>query len=288
MTTTLILDATYLCHRAFHAFPTLQTEGASTGVLYGFFRDLVAFTEWHNTDRFIFCFDHGINLRKKAFAGYKSKRDVMKQHNDPARDNLHVQMDLLRKEYLPAIGYKNILFSKGYEADDMIASLLTPPPRFTSAIIVSSDKDMYQLLSERVWVWNPASKKAYTAASLKKQYGVDPVQWPHVKSIAGCSSDNIPGVDGVGEITAAKFLTGKLSSKLKTYQAIELFAGSEDRKRNYALVKLPYPGTPSVTLTEDDVTEDKWRSLMKKLGMKSLTRTAPLLMENVKQGFLFD
>lgn len=286
--TYLILDATYLCHRAFYAFPELRNGTDATGVLYGFLRDLVLFKDTHNTNKFIFCFDCGRSKRHKDFDGYKGNRKHP-EREQAARDDFSKQMEYLRTAYLPQLGYRNILYSSGYEADDIIASVVSGLNKDDEAIIISSDHDMFQLLSDRVCMWLPSQKKAYTVASLKKQYGVEPIQWPHVKSLAGCSSDSIPGCPGVGEITAAKYLTGKLSSKLKTYQAIEDFARSPFRKRNYDLVKLPYPGTPAFTLQEDDVTDAKWRAVCKKLGMKSLLRSSPLLTgDGEKQGFLFD
>lgn len=290
MKTYLVLDATYLCHRAFHAFPELRHGTDATGVLYGFFRELVTLKDTHNTSDFIFCFDYGRSKRREAFNGYKAKR--LQTTPFDIKDGLHFQMDDLRTHYLPELGYRNIFFQSGYEADDVIASVIGGSNARDDMIIVSSDKDMYQLLMyPRVCIWNPAKKKAYTAASLKKQYGIDPVQWPYVKALAGCSSDDIPGCPGVGEITAAKYLTGKLKPSLKAWQAIEAWQKdhSEDIKRNLSLVKLPYPGTAQFTIREDEFTEDKWRAVCKKLGMKSLLRNSPAIIQSAeKQGFLFD
>ncbi len=95
-----------------------------------------------------------------------------------------------------------------------------------------------------------------------------------MKAIAGCSTDDIPGVAGVGELTAAKYLTGKLSGKKE--KDIIAFLKGPLRKTNGQLVALPYRGTRTCELEEDALSVNRWTELMGDLGMKSLRKTFPI------------
>ena len=100
------------------------------------------------------------------------------------------------------------------------------------------------------------------------EYGIRPNNWNAVKAIAGCSSDNIPGVKGIGEKTAIKFINGALKQTSKAYIAINEHIGL--RLKNNQLVTLPFAGCKSPALMKDEVTRDSWNAFAKKFGMESL------------------
>lgn len=272
--TWLIIDVHNLAHRALHTMGSLQFDGKGTGIIFGILRDVLYLQELHAATHVAFAFDSRHSLRAEQHPFYKSNRRD-KEYTDEEQEQraeLHSQLIRLRKEYLPTIGYRNIFVQKGYEADDLIASIchsttmMNPRP---DIVIVSSDQDLYQLLRDyRITIWNPHRKKPFTEKEFYKLYGIDPLQWPYVKAMAGCTSDGITGIKGIGEATAAKFLRGKLKEESKAYAAIE--AGVKIWKRNLPLVKLPYPGLRSMELHDDEVTSDGWKKVADMLGMKTL------------------
>lgn len=273
--TFLIIDTTYLCYRSFYSTGGGgKREGLENGVVFGILRDIPYFQELHNASGIVFCFDHGISIRSKQFLFYKKARQEVEERDWNNRKKIFLeQIKILKETILKEIGFKNIFYQDGYEADDFIASSC-----FSSGdhqcIIIGSDRDFFQLLSPRVIMWNPVTKQPYTEECLLKEYGVTPKQWVMVKAIAGCRTDGIPGVKSIGEKSAANYITGKMGKTTMLYKNIE-----EDKciaKRNITLVQLPYPGTPIVTIKEDRINPEKWRQVMDKLQMKSIREKCPL------------
>ena len=219
--TWLILDCNYLCHRAKHSMGGLSYEGTVTGVIYGFLKSVIAFQEKFNTSNVVFCWDSKTNKRKEIYSKYKQNRED--RFKDMSKSEVKFewafreQMKMLRKEYLRTIGYRNIFCQKGYEADDLIASVCAYLKENEKAIIITSDKDLYQCINHYVNFYNPQRNKMITYQSFVKDYGIEPCTYATVKAIAGCSTDNIPGVKGVGEKTAIKFLTSQLKKDQKTF-----------------------------------------------------------------------
>ncbi len=271
MKTWLVVDCSNLCYQAFHALPELSHNGQRTEVVFGFFKQLEALEEQLQPTGHVFCFDRGESIRVWALPQYKETRKK-KEKADPkyaaAKAIIHEELVKLNLDYLPSLGYCNILSAFGFEADDVIASVVQNLPETEQAVIVGSDGDFLQLLASNVSIWNPRKGKMATVQSFQKEYGIPPKWWARVKALAGCGGDDIPGIEGIGEVTAVKYLKGGLT-KGKKLQAIE--AGLELAKKTYyPLVKLPYPGTPVFQLHKDEVTEEKWQALAKRLGFRNL------------------
>jgi len=273
--TWLILDSNYLAHRAFHTTGDLSYNNVKTGVVYGFLRDIVTFTELHSTDKVVFCFDHKPYLREEHLVTYKNRpvrEDLVETY-----DELHRQINLLRDEYLYECGFRNVFHKKGYESDDMIASAAhTVDLMGDKAVIVSSDHDLFQLLTPNVICWNPNLKLATTCESFKKKFGVTPEQWILVKALGGCRGDKVPGIRGIGESTACKFVRGLIKRDSKTFQNIVCPKGQTVMNRNLRIVTLPFYGTPEFRPKKDEVTVKKWKALCVSLGMKSLVNRFPV------------
>ncbi len=267
----LLIDVSSLAYRSLYSMGDLSYGGVATGAMYGMFRAVMNLQELFQTDRVAWCFDRGCGKRRELCSTYKAKRH---QDEDEEKREVHrsmrQQLYRLRTDYLPGIGYRNVWCQDDYEADDVIASACDCLPRGDEAVMVSSDGDLYQLLrAGRISQWLPGKEVAMTHELFVREWGIEPTQWADVKAIAGCSSDNVIGVAGVGEKTAAKFLSGRLKPGLKAYEAI---VNSNDVwRRNLPLVSLPFPGVERFEAVEDHVTEERCRKVLGgKLGMKSL------------------
>lgn len=267
----LVVDMHCLAYRNFYALGGLSFEGEPTAVSFGVLRDLQNLKSLHNADLLVLCFDGGYDKRREIDPLYKANRKPKDESEQEraARRSLRRQMYRLRTNILPRIGFKNILWEEGYEADDWIAKVCVSMPRGVLAVIVSRDNDLYQLLSSgRVLLWDPKTKSPYTAQMFGEEYGISPSQWADVKAIAGCNSDNVIGVKGVGNKTAAKFLRGELKPESKAHK--DIVASNEVWRRNIELTRLPMRGLPEFEPREDKATMRKWRAALDKLGISSL------------------
>ena len=130
-----------------------------------------------------------------------NRRQNLTEEEEESNRIAYEQFDKL-KLVLPEMGFANVFEEKGYESDDIIASLVVGSDERT--VVISSDKDLYQLLN---WC-NICDIKGsvYTKNMFIREYKINPSGWKRVKSIAGCNTDNIKGVKGVGEKTAIKYL----------------------------------------------------------------------------------
>lgn len=269
--TWLLLDANFLCWRAFHT-----TGRLSHGVTFGFLKTVQHLSETMATPHLVFCFDHGESKRKKLLPGYKAKRHSKQLSEEELEQikEMRGQIDRLKTTLLGECGFDNVFYRTGYEADDMIARAVENIPPGDEGIIVSGDHDMFQLISPSVCVWNPTKKHMTTLESFDAEYGINPKKWIDVKAIAGCSSDEIPGIKGVGEETAAKYLAGKLKPESAAYKKID--SGSAIWTANLKLVTLPFHDTPVLPpLSVKTVDQRTWNQATDKFGMKTLKDKAP-------------
>lgn len=282
----IVADATWMCHRVFHTTPGLADglTGTKTGVVYGFLRSVRRLQDRFQPAGIAFCFDgpRKNNLRRKLLPGYKASRDAkddnMGDDERAARLGMFRQSELLRKEVLPAIGFNNVLYADGYEADDLVAARCQRlSDRGRECVVVGADKDLFQVLAvPGVSMFVPkhgqkGTERFVTAASFRAEWGIDPCYWPAVKAIAGCAGDDVPGLPGVAEKSAVKHLMGQ-GDKLPGGKGatIKAFAASPAYAVNLRLVQLPYPGTPTPPVKQDKVTSAAWKAAAKKLGFKSL------------------
>jgi len=272
MTHLIVCDTNYLCHRAFHAIPGLSHQDVPTSVPFGLFSEIERLHDKFPDGTFVFCFDRGKPLRMEISSGYKGARRQKRKEADEeekeARKSLREQIKRLAEELLPGAGFKNILFQRGYEADDLVAAVCLRKNREDRATIIAADQDLWQLLSSKVRIWNPSKKEFLTAKKFQSEWGLEPLQWTDVKALAGCSSDSVEGVPRVGEKTAAKFLRGELNPSTKAYEKIVM--STELWKFNKKLVCLPFDGTTIPEILPDEVTKEKWRDIRDQIGMTSL------------------
>ncbi len=281
----LLLDCNYLCHRAKWAFRNLSYDSSLTGVVYGFLQTIPYLQERFFTPNIVFCWDSRTSVRRNIFPNYKQHR--RHQSKTPTElkfeEQFRNQMKRLRREYLPRIGFRNVFVQKGRESDDLIGMFCHHvPSNVHRIIIVSSDQDLFQLLCQRVRMYDPQKQILITAESFTEEWGIHPSVWAEAKSIAGCPTDDVPGVEGVGIKTAIKYLTGKLDPKSRTYQSIQKSASLVERNRQ--LIYLPFEGTKKRKLRSDHLSLEGWRSVIEELGMKSLRGRVPVGLERKRKG----
>ena len=214
-----LIDATAFCYRAFYALRDLRTStGQETNAIYGFINILNKILKEQKPDYLVCCFDVSRDtFRLAKFAEYKMQREAMPS-------GLVGQIPII-KEVVSAYGIP-IFEKKGFEADDIIAQLArSAAAKKISVTIVSSDKDILQLVDKNIAVFNPYKDDGvlYDAAKVKELFGVDPDKVSDVISLMGDVSDNIPGVPGIGEVTAKKLIIefGSLDKLLKNISKIE-------------------------------------------------------------------
>jgi len=264
----LILDVNFLAYRAAFSIGGLQHDGNSTDVVFGLMRDLAIWQEMFRTKRIAFCFDQGRNKRLDIYPEYKQNREVQTEEERKLRRSVHEQLDRLREEDLYRLGFRNVFWQEGYEADDVIASVALGLPEGEEGMIVASDADLYQLISGNVQMYNPVQNKIKSLQWFHSTYGIAPSQWADVKAICGCGGDNVEGVRGVGEKSALLFLKGLLKTESTKFKRIT--ENNELWKRNLRLVQLPFVGAEQFLVREDKVTKERWRGFCDSMGMKTL------------------
>lgn len=269
MKTWLLIDSLYLAYKSHYSTGGLSFEGTATGVAFGFLRDIETQTNLHGATNFVFAFDYGgPGLRAEIDPKYKYSR----YNKDLTDEELEIQKSFrgqvkrLRLEILPDMGYKNIFNIRGFEADDIIAQIANDLPISDEAIIITADEDLWQCLASNVRWHNPRSGDTITYRSFIRKWDIHPSMWSSVKAIAGCTTDDVKGIEGIGNKTAAKWYANKLNSKSKKYKAIN--DNIEVHNKNIDLVRLPFPGLELPNLREDEVTEQKKTAVEVKLGIK--------------------
>lgn len=274
MKTWLVIDVSYLCHRAFHTTKDLSWKGKATGVVFGFLKSISALKDDFQTDNIAFCFEHPYLFRREVFPAYKKKRHTRELSPDEtkAMEGLSIQIHELRKRYLPRIGFKNVFCYRGFESDDIMAAIAYSTR--DEVILVTADQDLYQCLRENVSLFSPQTRKMMTYAKFFKTYGISPARWAVMKAIAGCKTDEVPGIKGIGELTALKYLTGIAGDHI--YKKITSDEACEIVNRNRRLVKLPYEGCPIPELKDDRIDPEGWREVCEMLGMKSIAGHPPI------------
>lgn len=277
----LVLDCHYLCHRAFHVHKNLEWNGVASGVVFGFLKTILTLKKEFQTDRIAFCFEGRNLLRKKIYPEYKAKRvREYSPEETEARGDLHRQIQKLAKDYLPRIGFRNIFQYDGYESDDVMAQICLHLASIGSPrqiILVTSDSDMYQCLSDTVSIYDPVKQTIRDDHWFRAKYGIRPFKWAFVKSLCGCKTDNVSGIGGVGEMTAVMLVKERLGRKqrmglTKTQLAVAA--------RNSRLVELPFENCPIPRIVPDEISEKGWHKVCKQLGMDSIRHQLPIYRIN--------
>jgi 5'-3' exonuclease len=261
----LVIDAPNLCWRMFHVMGQLRFGGEQTGVAYGALREWLRLFRSTDSTGTVWCFDRGAPERAKVYPGYKARRKVRTEDEKVARSACGEQIDRLEVD-LPRLGFSNVFGQDGYEADDLIASVVGDLPEGDEAFVLSSDKDLWQLLAPNVRII--AGKETLTLQKFTERYGIAPHRWADVKALSGCDSDDVEGVRGVGELTAVRYLKRELNPESAAFRKIR--EGRLTWERNLDLVSLPFPGTRLFNVRDDRLDSDRWDEYCKRRGFKTL------------------
>ena len=212
----LLLDGNSLMHRAYHALPAMTSEaGEPTGALHGFLMMLLKALAEEKPDLCAVAFDlHGPTFRHLQYDAYKAGRA-------PTPDDLRAQFATIHA-LLADLHLRDVSL-EGYEADDLLGTLSQKcEDEGVECLIVTGDRDAFQLAGERTTILYTrqglSDTVRITPDYLMQTYGVTPAQFVDMKGLMGDSSDNIPGVPGVGEKTAQKLIAqyGSLERVLET------------------------------------------------------------------------
>ncbi len=223
--TVTIIDTFGFFFRSFYALPQhLRTkDGFPTGLLTGFTNFISTLQKEHDSDYIIFAIDtKGDTFRNEIDSNYKANRSEVPQE---LLQQLPVAISWIEK-----MGYKT-LGKEGFEADDMIASVVThAKAKNYNVRVVSHDKDLYQLIDDgKVVIVDAIKKKVIDEKACVEKYGVTPKQFIDYQAIVGDSADNVPGVKGIGKVGAQKLLSqyGTLDN---IYAHIEEIKGATQKK----------------------------------------------------------
>ncbi|MDU2829698.1 MAG: DNA polymerase I [Anaerococcus sp.] len=200
----MLIDGSSLIFRAFFALPNLtNADGVMTNGVYGFLTMYFRAVDEYKPDYILVAFDKKTKtFRHKEFEDYKANRDK-------APNELNYQFGIL-KDILDSLNVK-YLDIDGYEADDIVGTFSKiAKDEGLETVIITGDKDYFQLVNDDVIVYltrkGISQMEEITEEKIKEDYGLSPKQLIDVKGLMGDKSDNIPGVDGIGEKTAIKFI----------------------------------------------------------------------------------
>ena len=306
-----VIDGNSLMHRAYHAVPPTMNapDGRPTNAVFGFLAMLLKFIDVAGPDALICAFDAGRpEFRMKALEQYKAQRP-------PMDDDLKVQFPII-EELLEAMSVP-VVRIKGWEGDDVLGTIAARDERLGyETLLVTGDKDAYQLASDKTRI--VTTKKGitdvaiYGPAEVLERYGVTPEQVPDYLGLKGDTSDNIPGVPGIGEKTAAKLLQAygsleglyehldELKGKQKERIAEHRDAAFASREVATIVCDLDFPldleGCSFPSFDPDKVAEAfrkvqfnaHLNRVLKLVGKELEKKVAPLAVEPVVQGSAAD
>ncbi len=277
----MILDGNSIVNRAFFGVRPLNApDGTPTNAIFGFLNILQRMLDEQKPDAVCVSFDRREpTFRHQAYDGYKAQRKGMPEE-------LAAQMPVL-KETLDAMGIHRYEL-KGYEADDILGTVSVKcAEKGWDCVVVTGDKDSLQLITDTTTVCNVKTRMGqtetinYTPEVFREEYGFDPPQMVDLKALMGDSSDNIPGVPGVGEKTALELIRkyGTLENIYADLSALDvkegvrkkLAAGEESARMSYWLAtilkEVPMEFDPAENRWDHDYT-DALYPLFKRLGFQ--------------------
>ncbi len=248
-----IIDGNHLAFRAFCALNLATATGKGTSVIYGVLEMLNNFIEEYKPAGLIVCWDYGKSeYRKKVYEGYKASRVAKTEEEKNKKEDFILQCNVV-KEILQSLGIPQIQ-RYGFEGDDMLYGVTCALKNTgVDCLIVTSDKDLLQLVKGKICWLDPIKKKFVNEANFTEQVGIPQEKFLLKKILMGDDGDDVPGVKGIGEVRAQRLamkydtLVG-LSKNTGLTKEEQLVRGQlEILERNAKLVDI------SITMTEEVV-----------------------------------
>ena len=180
--------------------PLINNQGFNVNAIKGFFFKIRALRDTFSPDYIIFGSDleRSKTFRRKLYKPYKAQR---KSHDPQIMDQMKYALQITDLLGFPIIN------NELYEADDILGMISKwTSERDIDFVIVSSDRDLYQLVNETTYIYSPKSKEVVDKLYLQDNYKLAPEQWVELKMLQGDQSDNIPGIPGIGKVTALKLM----------------------------------------------------------------------------------
>ncbi|MDH4358457.1 MAG: hypothetical protein OEV37_00705 [Candidatus Berkelbacteria bacterium] len=291
--TFVLIDGNAILHRSYHAMPRFESGGRLVNAIYGFISILFSAIEKYEPEYLAVAFDvKGPTFRDELFKEYKAKRIKPPQE---FYDQIPDVWEFLKTAEIP------LLTKEGYEADDIIGTLarkINGDLGEGEVIIITGDQDTLQLVDSRTKVAMPAMGKTketlYDPSAVRGKLGISPGQVPDYKALSGDSSDNIPGVYGIGSKTAIELIK-EFGTIEKIYEYLESEKDNSEFKvkertaglliqnkkmamlsRELAIIKtdVEFPFNLSEAKTHD-FDEDKLREFLEKYRFMSLIKRMP-------------
>lgn len=292
--TLMLIDGHSLAFRAFYALPTesfVTPEGQHTNAIHGFLSMMLSLLKNEEPTHLAVAFDVSrFSFRTREYPDYKATRGE-------TPEEFIGQVPLLEK----ALGAMNVatLSKEDYEADDIIATLATRGAEAGyNVLVVSGDRDTFQLVNDSITVLYPSSRgvselKRYTPDAVEERYGIPPERYPDIAALVGETSDNLVGIDKVGEKTAVKWIVqyGSLDELLAHADEIGGVVGNNlreqkdravrNRKLNHLVRDMELPVSVE-DLERQDIDPEKVRDVFGELRFRTLTeRVLALAGEDV-------
>jgi DNA polymerase-1 len=221
--TIYLIDGTAYIHRAYHAIRGLSnSKGLPTNATFGFTRMLLKLIEDRQPQYAGMFFDSkGPTFRHDMYSDYKANRP-------PMPDDMAVQIPYI-KSITAALQFP-IVEVQGYEADDLIGTCARIAVKKGFAVVmVTGDKDFIQLVTDQVTIWDPMKDKATDMEAVKESYGIEPQQMIDVMGLAGDTSDNVPGIPGIGQKTALHLIKNH-HSMARLYENVASITAKKQRE----------------------------------------------------------
>lgn len=276
----LLIDGENLLHRSYHKFLGFKSkDGVPSGAIYGFFKSLNSLVFRFQPTHVLITFDNGRSkYRYQVLPDYKGSRKKLGMDYESLQSQKKVIRKVLKHLNLPTVFDKG--FTRDYEGDDYIA--LAAHRFHGKVVIISSDKDFTQLISERVKQFNPSKDELVTIHNCKDIMGFSPVECVDYLSLIGDKSDNIPGYPGMGPVKTRQFLD--------QYKSIAYFMNNDiqDSKYNrdqmgkvwsvnrilidlrYFIKNHPIDDVPVISSKTGDINKNKLMGIFDKYSLNSL------------------
>jgi DNA polymerase I len=266
----LLLDVSNLSYRNY--FARKLSPSFYNPTIYGMFSDIVTLVNRFSTTRLVFCFDGFDPLRSKYYPRYK-----MRQHSE---DRSYVKRSLLELlDIFKQLEFSNIVNLPTYEADDLIGCYCQHRTEGDpSYVMVSTDKDLYQLLSfDQVVLYDPIQKMTKSEHWLERVHHMTPGEYLKTRALIGDPTDNIAGIKTIGPQTALRYVRG-LSIKDKRYRTIR--EGIKTFNLNLLLMELPYKnlkilGKKDLPTQQQIVSRSRWDEMCYKYKIEALAERFP-------------
>ena len=278
----VLIDGHSILNRAFYGVPIFtNSEGLHTNAVFGFLNIMFKIIDSKQPDYMAVAFDvHQPTFRHEMFKDYKGTRKPMMEE---LREQVPVIKELLQKMNITTVELP------GYEADDVIGTLSKKGEKAGMEVdVISGDRDLLQLASDHITICIPKTKKGqttveeYNTEGVRKLYKVTPTEFIDVKALMGDSSDNIPGVPGIGEKGATAIIS-QFGSIENAYDHADEISNTRNRNallNNYEMAQMsktlatiniqsPVEVTPKQCKLEDIYTEDALE-MIKRLEFKSM------------------